>query len=91
MEVHTFRKIYKGRESFPLFFASDIHGDEHGFDRDLFVREFDRAKADGARIFINGDVFGAILPQDLKRYSRGNDEGDTDAKVNAAVDKIVDL
>lgn len=40
---------------------------------------------------INGDVFGCILPTDVKRYSRGNDPGDTDGKINDALKKAEDL
>lgn len=92
MEVHSYRFNYKNvNTEFPFFFASDIHGDEKGFDRELFTREFEKAKKDKARIFVNGDVFGAILPQDIKRYSRGNDPGDTDSKINHAVEYMEDL
>jgi len=93
MESHTFRHKYILDETpFRLFFASDIHGDEAGFNREQFSREFERAKADGARININGDVFGAILPQDIKRYSRGSDEnGRNDAIINILVEKIEKL
>ena len=95
MESHIFKHGYKALKSkpdeVPIFFASDIHFDEPSFDRELFTRDFDRAKREGARILINGDVFGCILPGDLKRYTRGNDPGDTDGKINAALEKAEEL
>lgn len=94
MEVHIFRKPYKAAkaaEEFPILFSSDIHFDEPGFDRELFTKDYDRAKRDNARINIHGDVFGCILPSDIKRYTRGNDGGDTDCKINEALKKAEDL
>lgn len=95
MEAHVFKNKYRALatipDEFPVFFASDIHFDEPGFDRDLFVRDFDRAKKDGARILINGDVFGCILPSDLKRYTRGNDNSGTDGIINKALKDAEDL
>ena len=92
MDSHTFRHQYKAKtatpDQFRIFLCSDLHADESGFDKELFTRDFETAKKDGARILINGDVFGCILPSDRKRYSRGNDTGDTDGKINEAVEKI---
>lgn len=90
MESHVFKRKYRALASmpdeFPILLASDIHFDEPGFDRDLFTRDFDRAKRTGARILINGDVFGCILPSDLKRYTRGNDaSGQTDGIINKSL------
>lgn len=88
MEAHTFRYQYrKEGEEFPFFFASDLHQDEIGFNEQQFATDFDRAKRDKARIFLNGDIFGAILPQDIKRYSRGNDPNDTDGIINVIVEQ----
>ena len=96
MESHVFRHKYRpsksNPEKFNIFLCSDLHADESGFDKELFTRDFDRAKNEGARININGDLFGCILPSDLKRYSRGNDSGaNTDGKINEAVEKIGEL
>lgn len=96
MESHVFRHKYRplkiNPDKFNIFLCSDLHADESGFDKDLFTRDFDRAKNDGARINVNGDVFGCILPSDLKRYSRGNDSGaNTDGKINEAVEKVGEL
>lgn len=93
MESHTFRHQYKPLRVKPDVFRidlySDLHADEGGFDKELFTRDFEQSKKDGARILINGDVFGCILPSDRKRYSRGNDTGaNTDGKINEAVEKI---
>ena len=95
MESHVFKKKYRALAStpdeMPFLLSSDIHFDEPGFDKELFTRDYDRAKKDGERILINGDVFGCILPSDLKRYTRGNDQGDTDGKINAALKNAEDL
>lgn len=92
MEAHTFRLTYKGQsravQSFPVFYASDIHGDGGSFNEALFRRDFDRAKERGARIYLNGDVFDAIMPQDIKRYARGSDHHDTDGFLNAAIEEV---
>ena len=79
-------------DELPLFLSSDIHFDEPGFDKGLFTRDYDRAKNDGSRILINGDVFGCILPSDLKRYTRGNDaSGMTDGIINKALKDAEEL
>lgn len=91
MESIVFRNRYRALKSaqdeFPILLASDLHFDEPGFDRELFTRDFDRAKREESRILINGDVFGCILPGDLKRYTRGNDKGGGDGVINEAVEE----
>lgn len=95
MESHEFRIPYRALQSdcdtMPLLLASDIHFDEPGFDKELFTKDFDKAKKENAHILVNGDVFGAILPSDLKRYTRGNDNSDTDGIINKALQDAEDL
>ena len=63
-----------------------IHGDNHRLKRDL-----DQAKADGCRIGFNGDISDFIYYMD-KRYTPEQDEGeDTNAKLDQAVDFIIDF
>ena len=89
IETHIFRHKYRAlatkHDELGLLLASDIHFDEPSFDQDLFTSDFDRAKREGSRILINGDVFGCILPGDLKRYTRGNDKGGGDGVINEAL------
>jgi hypothetical protein len=87
MESHTWRKKYKDGDSFALFLASDLHIDDRLFDAALFAEDMARAVDAGARLSLNGDVFGFILPGDMKRYTRGNDPGDVDDKIGAAVEQ----
>jgi len=84
---HKYKALLSKQDEFPIFLASDIHFDEKGFNRELFTKDFDRAKRGGARILINGDVFGCILPGDLKRYTRGNDNGGGDGVINEAIEE----
>ena len=95
MESHVFKKKYRALAStpdeMPFLLSSDIHFDEPGFDKELFTRDYDRAKKDGERILINGDVFGCILPSDLKRYTRGNDQSNTDGIINKALKDATEL
>lgn len=87
MEKILWRREYKDNDSFHYCLASDLHIDDAGFDQDLFQRDMDRALSMGARIWLNGDVMGLILPGDLKRYVRGSDPGDLDDKIGAAVER----
>lgn len=87
MERIIFRYKYKPGQRFPFFLASDLHLEDPDCDRALIAAEFDAAAAEGARILINGDVLSLILPGDLKRYTRGRDEGDIDDKIGAAVER----
>jgi hypothetical protein len=87
MESNTFtfpRK--KPTLELPLFFASDIHRD-HGCDEALLKKDLERAGKRGARIYLNGDTFSAILPKDMKRYTRGSDKHNTDAYINEAIEQ----
>ncbi len=87
MESHTWRTTYKDGDTFALFLASDLHLDDHLFDETLFREDMARAKAANARIALNGDILGLILPGDIKRYTRGNDPGEVDDKIGAAVER----
>lgn len=47
---------------------SDLHIGAAITDHDAIVRDLERAKHHGDRIYVNGDVFDAILPKDVKRF-----------------------
>jgi len=55
-------------EPFRLHLMSDLHIGAANVDYDLIAREIAAAKASGARVAINGDVFDAILPKDHRRF-----------------------
>ena len=86
MEVNIFRHTYREGDVFPIFLASDLHCDDKLFDIDRWRTDAENAKKEGARINLNGDILGLILPGDRKRYTRGNDLGDVDDKIGEAVD-----
>ena len=88
MERHEFRYTYHDGQRFAFFLASDLHADDPECDLDLLRAELEEAKAEGARILLNGDIMSLILPRDLKRYTRGNDPGDVDDKIGRAVERV---
>jgi len=55
-----------------LCLMSDLHIGGLHVDYDLIKQELDIAKKRNAKIFINGDVFDAIMPGDRKRYRANN-------------------
>lgn len=69
--------------------CSDIHYDEPDCDRKLLKEDFDWAKSNGADIFIIGDLWSLIIPQDRKRHT-ASAQNREDAYVDAVVDKAVD-
>ena len=90
MERHEFRYTYHDGQRFAFFLASDLHADDPDCDLALLRAELEEAKAEGARILLNGDIMSLILPRDLKRYTRGNDKDRNgaarDDKINEAVE-----
>lgn len=84
---------YSSRRKSDHYFAlfSDLHADSPTFDRKAFIADADRYQALGARFLFNGDLFDAILPSDKKRYTRGRDEINEDAQVNARIKRVRDL
>jgi hypothetical protein len=87
LENIKWRRDYKDGQRFAIFLASDLHLEDPDCDLALLKSEFDAAKAEGARILINGDVLSLILPRDGKRYTRGNDPEDVDDKIGRAVER----
>ncbi len=53
-------------QPFYRFLCSDFHLGSANSDHDLIVKQLSRAKAIGARVMINGDVFDAIGPKDRR-------------------------
>lgn len=69
---------------------TDLHIDAPDHDRDLLLRDLEKAKKLNARILIGSEIFSNILPKDLKRYTRGRDRHNIDAPINRAVKEAVD-
>lgn len=91
MECTTWRRPYKAGETFAYWLASDLHLDDPLCDLAMLRADLDRAKAEGARVLLNGDILGLILPGDLKRYARGADPGDVDDKIGKAVERAEEI
>lgn len=51
-----------------LGLVSDLHFGASSLDKQALKKDFDRMAALGCRIGVNGDVFDAILPSDVKRF-----------------------
>jgi hypothetical protein len=91
MELATYRRTYKDGDRFAYFLASDLHLDDPSFDEALFRSEMAMANKEDARVYLNGDILGLILPGDIKRYARGSDPGNVDDKIGAAVTRAENL
>lgn len=81
MDICT-REITGRPNAYATTFAllSDLHLDASDHDDEALTHDLDAAKAIGARISINGDIFDAIVPSDRKRHhpsvSRANPDRD---------------
>jgi hypothetical protein len=77
MQIITFRRDVTSQKEYYHLFASDLHLDAPGFDKKVFLQDFDRAKECNARIFINGDVTSLLLSQDKKTVVSEPGQGST--------------
>lgn len=91
MDYTEYSFDYSEKREFYFALMSDLHIDSPSFAKSLFVSDMERYKSIGARVLINGDVFDGILPTDRKRYTRGNDEIDEDAQINARIDYAIKI
>lgn len=91
MEINIFSEPYTVRSTFWRYLASDLHIDHAGFDHPRMKRDFDEAQEAGARCYIAGDVFDAILPADKKRYTAAGQKERRDDVVNAMVDRAFEV
>jgi hypothetical protein len=57
----------------------------------MLIRDLDAAKTDGDMCVVMGDVWSAILPSDLKRYTAGRHGSKRDNILNKAVDDAFGL
>ena len=85
MEAIIYRKECKEGDKNYFLLASDMHTDDAGFDSAKWYSDANDAVSRHARIYLNGDILGLILPTDKKRYTRGRDIGNTDDKIGEAV------
>lgn len=75
--------------TFGLF--SDLHIDADGFNKKLFNRHAERVVNAGGRIYINGDTFDAILPQDKKRYTASMAKYQQDDQIMPRIAEAVEV
>jgi hypothetical protein len=66
--IRTEFKLSSLSEVVRLGLVSDCHFGASSLDKKALKKDFDRMAALGCRIGINGDVFDAILPSDVKRF-----------------------
>jgi hypothetical protein len=76
---------------FPILLQSDVHILSPSTQIPIIKRELQLARKKGARILINGDLFDAILPGDLKRYAPSGVSVHADNIINLAIEQAVDL
>lgn len=82
-------KLVSGQDyKYALF--SDIHIDSPSCQLDLLKYHLDICKKENARIFINGDLFDAILLRDMKRATNSRMEAQ-DGQLNVKIEKTVDF
>lgn len=87
MEAHIYSREAKENSRHYFLLASDLHTDDAEFDEKKWHSDAENAVNKDARIYLNGDILGLILPGDVKRYTRGRDAGDVDDKIGAAIEK----
>lgn len=68
MDVYKRVLIGPARRRQVFALLSDLHLDAADHDRELLEQDLKAARELGARISINGDIFDAIVPSDVKRY-----------------------
>lgn len=91
MDYTEYRYNRKAQKDFYYGLISDIHADSMNFARQEFIKDVSGMLAKNARLFINGDLFDAILPTDKKRYSRSGDFINEDSQINARIKYVFDL
>jgi hypothetical protein len=85
-----FELLYPWEEKCIACFT-DLHIDSHSHNREKLIEDLNEAMNEDADIIIGSEVFSNILPKDYKRYTRGKDRGDVDAKINATLKDACDL
>lgn len=85
--------VYDTKEDIKLLMTSDIHFDNPKCNRDLFFSHLNRAKKEGAKIFIIGDFFcmmqGKYDPRRSKKDIRP--EHNKANYIDAVIDEAVDI
>lgn len=89
----TYQFTVHGSEPVKLFLCSDIHIDNPKCDRDLFFSHLKRARKEGAKVFINGDLFclmqGKYDPRRSKKDIRP--EHNVANYIDAVIEDTVEL
>lgn len=74
-----------------VMFFGDPHIDAAAHARQLFIDDLKRCQNDGDIGVIMGDVWSAILPRDLKRYTEGRHGERRDGIINGYIDQAFEL
>jgi hypothetical protein len=91
MDYTEYKFNLKSQRDFYYGLVSDVHADSSSFAKHEFIHDIESMIDRDARLFINGDLFDAILPTDKKRYQRSGDFVNEDAQVNARIKYVFDL
>jgi hypothetical protein len=92
--IHTHRKLIEFDHlpvEFPILLQSDIHVMSPQARLDVVAKELQHARKINARVNINGDLFDAILPADVKRYVPSAVDSDQDDLLDVAVNHALKL
>lgn len=82
MDVYVADHDYKQQREFYYGFFSDLHLESKTHERTQLDRDIEEVLGYNARIYIGGDIAELIMPGDVKRYTRGRDQIDSDAQLN---------
>jgi len=77
--------------TYRMLLQSDVHIMSPNARLDVVRDELRKAKAMGARVNINGDLFDAILPSDLKRYVPSAVDSPDDDLLDVAVKRAIEI
>lgn len=89
MQVIQLKPELKDKLVYGLF--SDTHIDSKGCDTKKLKADMQSVVDQGGRLWFNGDIFSAILPQDRKRRTAGCSIFNSDAELNEIVEYGVEF
>lgn len=75
-----------------LALMSDLHCEDYNnFDRETFNNHASACMKEGRYIMLGGDIFDAILPRDMKRYTPSRSETNRDDQINYRLEQAYEL